>query len=361
MAKFMFRKKIVLVAPVGGECNLRCKYCYHEGIRRDRVDVMNDKVLLGTIKAAVGLARQIDFLWHGGESTLAGLNFYKKAVAWQREFLKGQKVKNIIQTNGTLLTDEWAEFFSKEDFFVSISIDGPQALHNANRIFAGGRGSFEKVINGINLIKEQQKVGLLCIVNSANVAYPEEIYAFMKSTGNRGFEANLCTETVEGVGHLIPSDEQATKFFKRLFDLWFQDDQPSFRIRTFVNAIRAMVDGTPLDCSFAYNRCWLYLGIDERGDVYPCNRFLKVPEFYLGSVLEKSLSEIHETKKAKQIYSEMPKIHGGCFRCKWWQNCGGGCAYDRWLIDRKFDSVHPQCAVRRRLFSHIEKKVGPFI
>ncbi|MBU2219197.1 SPASM domain-containing protein [Patescibacteria group bacterium] len=361
MKEFMFRKKIVLVAPVGGECNLRCYYCYHEGIRKTKIKVMDDKTLLAVIKSAYGLARKIDFLWHGGEPTLAGLDFYKKAVELQKQFLPGHKIENIIQTNGTLLTNAWAEFFAREKFFVSISLDGPKNLHNANRVFPNGKGSFEKVVRGINLIKQRQKVGILCIVSSTNVDYPEEIYDFMKKIGNRGFEANLCTETDLGVKHLIPSDEKSIKFFKRLFDLWFKDDNPNFRIRTFVNAIRAVVDGTPIDCSFAYNHCWLYLGIDENGDIYPCNRFLKNKELYMGSVQDGSLCQMHESEKAKAIYAEMPKIQGKCFRCKWWQNCGGGCAYDRWIINRKFSTLHPQCAIRQELFSYTEKKIQPHI
>lgn len=361
MEEFMFRKKIVLVAPVGGECNLRCSYCYHQGIRHDEIQIMNDKTLLSVIRAARGLARQIDFLWHGGEPTLASIDFYRRAVSYQREFLAGHKIQNIIQTNGILLTEEWAEFFAQEDFFVSITLDGPEDLHNANRIFSNGQGSFEKVLRGIELIKRRQKVGILCILSTTNVDHPERIYQFMKEVGNRGFEVNICTETDIGVSHLIPDDKKSFDFLRRLFDLWFEDDNPDFRIRTFVNAIRTILEGAPIDCSFAFNRCWLYLGIDEKGDIYPCNRFLKNREFYLGSVQEKSLCEIQETKRAKAIYAEMPRIQGKCFRCKWWQNCGGGCAYDRWIINRNFSTLHPQCIVRQKLFSHISSRIKEYL
>ncbi len=353
----------VIVEPVGGNCNLACVYCYHSNIRAEKLSVMPMAVLERLIREGVKInPDRIKYLWHGGEPMLAGIKFYQEVIRLQ-ERLKvtpKQKISNHLQTNATLITDEWASFFKTCGFKVSTSIDGPEGLHNQCRFNVVRVGSFRQVVEGINTLQRfGLTVGVVTTISVYNAGFPEDVYKTLIGLGIKNFELNIASNVV-GASSLAPSPKDAATFLKRVFDLWFKEDDPSIYIRIFHNTIRSLT-GLPMkDCSFSYNHCREYVACDENGELYTCGRFLKEPEAHIGSLMSESLPVILENPTTNALYNRVAKIKDECHACKWLGACGGGCAYQRWL-NGGFGSSFPQCEIRKELFEHIAQRVGKYL
>lgn len=184
---------------------------------------------------------------------LAGIDFYKRAVELQKRFWKPeqQNIANHIQTNLTLLNEKWIEFFKENSFKISTSIDGSERLHDRYRHYKSGNGSFKKVVAGIEALRKVgMSFGVVVTINRFNVGFPDEVYQTLMELGIKGFELNLATESI-GRESLAPPEDDAIRFLKRSFDIWFEADDPTIHVRLFVNVLRALI-GLPLrDCSFS--------------------------------------------------------------------------------------------------------------
>lgn len=354
----------VIIEPVGGSCNLDCGYCYHKNIRnRSKLKVMEDRVLERVIQETSLLNRDcIKFLWHGGEPLLAGLDFYEKVLKFQNDHraFHNRQFVNHIQTNATLIDKDWVSFIKKNNFRVGTSIDGPAQLHDLSRHDICGNGSFDKTMRGINLLRGADlTVGIMVTINQHNVHYPELIYHTLIDFGLKDFEISPVSNVINAP-FLAPEPTDTVKFLKKVFDLWFDSDDPSVYIRIFHNTIRSLIGAPTNDCSFSYNRCREYVAIDEKGEIYSCGRFLKEEKAHLGSCSNDSLIETLKSNKARYIYDQVAKINEECFNCRWLYACGGGCAYQRWT-NGGFGSSFPQCNIRKALFEHIEKRTKGFL
>ncbi|MFH1393232.1 MAG: radical SAM protein [Patescibacteria group bacterium] len=363
----MIQKLAVLILPAGIDCNLSCSYCYHSGVRKRNVpmEIMSLEVLREAMDGSRDIAPNIDFLYHGGEPMLAGLDFYQKTLDIQRKLEFRGKARNILQTNGVLINDSWVNFIVKNGFFISVSLDGPENLHNKNRYMINCRGiksgTHSLVKNGIQkMIARGRQVGAIAVITTINVNYPAEVYQALKSSGVRTCVFHLYSKD-EGAQNndLAPTDEAASSFFKQVFDLWFKEDNPSFMIRNFRNVVRVFFGGKALDCASNYNYCRRFIAVAPNGDVYPCHRFVGRNDFKIGNVLERRLSVIY--KQNADMYEEMATIPQKCFSCRWFKLCGGGCSYERFVANGKFQSTHPECNVKQQLFFYINnaiKKAG---
>ena len=186
-----FREFQIFAKPVGARCNLSCSYCYYLDKRHlytgSSAGCMNDEVLELYIRQHIeaSTGNEIFFSWHGGEPTLAGLDFYRKAVTIQEAYMPaGRTIRNGIQTNATLITEEWGKFFLDENFYVGISLDGPEHYHNFSRTHGGGNGTFEEVMRGLEILKSYNVPHeFLCVVSNSNVSAPLELYRFFKALG----------------------------------------------------------------------------------------------------------------------------------------------------------------------------------
>jgi uncharacterized protein len=316
-------------------------------------------VLERAIQDACASASRIKFLWHGGEPMLAGMSFYEKALEFQARYrLPGQAISNHIQTNATLINGRWAEFFAHYHFRVSTSIDGPSGIHDAYRANKAGQGSFDDVVRGIRRLQALgERVGVIITLTKVSVAYPDEIFQTILELGEGGYEINVCSDTTAGTEDIRPSTEEAIACLSRIFDLWFGLDNPAFRIRLFMNTLRALRGGLPNDCAFRYNRCRDFVAIDESGDIYPCARFLKEAKVYMGNVLSDGLQNTLKSQAATQLYDCIAKVKEECLSCEWIEACGGGCAYQRWLHRGQFDDPFPLCQVRKGIFAHVRKRL----
>jgi len=342
-----------MLEPVGSACNLRCVYCYQDPIRVPK-NVMSEPILEKSISDALELGDKIRFLWHGGEPLLAGREFFQKAYDLQEFYKKpDQLIENHIQTNATLVNKEWARFLAKYGFKVGTSLDGPEHLHNLTR-----DRSYQKVIRGIkNIQATSNTVGVVITISTFNVDYPDEIWEklILPKDLATAWEINICTSTE--TSSFTPSEEKSIWFLCRLFDLWLENDNPEIYIKTFRVVLRALMGANPGDCAFECNKCNLFLAIDELGDVYTCNRFLKREVAHLGNIKTQKLQDILNSEKAKTLYWKISGLKPECKNCKWLLACGGGCAFQRWMSTGRFDAGFPECKIRKALFSHIENKI----
>lgn len=344
----------IMIEPVGGGCNLNCIYCYQEPVR-NKIQVMPSYILEKITPDNITLGDRIKFLWHGGEPLLAGIAFFKNAVEIQKRFnQKGVKIINSIQTNATLIDQKWARFFAENDFRVGTSLDGPSDLHNISR-----SNSFEKALQGIrNIQKTGKDVGIVITVNKYNVDFPRIIWKEIIEHKQiaTSFETNICSSTE--LSDFVPDTEKATNFLIQLFDLWLEKDDPSIYIKTFRVLLRFLMGGNAGDCAFEYSKCNQFAAIDEKGDVYVCNRFMKRDIAYLGNILNHNLKDIISSEKAKNLYHQIASIKKECRVCEWLMCCGGGCAFQRWIHTGRFDAGFPECELRKKLFSYIKNRVA---
>lgn len=358
----MLGKMNVMILPVGIRCNLACTYCYENEKREESMEcreyskVMEISVLDKIFSDARLISKKVDFIWHGGEPLLAGINFFSQAISVQKKYFPDNNVRNILQTNGTLLSEEKIVFFLKNNFILSTSIDGSKKHHDANRIHFNGKGTYDVIKENIKILREKnRKIGAVVLISKENVFCPNELYYALKQTGLTTCALHLCLSAgnFERDVSLVPSQEEKINFMKRLFEIWMDDDDPSFMIRNFRNIIRSKFGGFPLDCCSNFNHCRHFIAIDEFGDVYPCHRFVKDGTFLLGNVMASTLRDIYFRRR--YIYDEMSNVSSLCKRCPAFKSCGGGCAYERYAHAKGFNNVHPDCAVNKSLYRYVMK------
>lgn len=359
----------IVVKPVGSMCNLRCSYCYYLGKQKVHGgSVMNDAVLERYIQQVVaihGKHAEIEFAWHGGEPTLAGIEFYKRAVALQAKYAAGRRVLNTLQTNGTLLNDDWCAFFKDHDFRIGISIDGPEPLHNAYRKNIHGEGTFRQVMRGVELLqKNDVPYNTLTTVNAVNQDFGAEVYAFMRNISNymQFLPVVECLENGEtgkqplhmlmdtpSVPVALPpgidspdvnqprqfapfnvSPQGYGRFLCDVFDAWHSADVG----RKFVQIIEATVGNMmrkPAGLCVHEAVCGHCAVVERAGDVYRCDRFV-FDQYKVGNVMQTPLADMMESNRAFGEY-KLESLPAACLHCDVVDLCFGGCPKDR-LIER---------------------------
>jgi len=287
---------------------------------------MNEETL-GTLieQALMSGAPQVSFVWQGGEPTLAGLEFFRKAVQLQDLYrYPNQKIQNSIQTNGVIIDEEWADFFSEEDWLVGVSLDGPQGDHDTYRTTREGSGSCGAVKRAIEILRRQGvRYNVLTLLNNVNVRKPRELYRWLKGERHKHIQFIPCLELDqkgEIAGFAITPEEYGY-FLVEVFDEW-ERDIPEVYVRDFEDLLIGIVSGKTLNC--VYNgRCGEYLVVEYNGDVYPCDFFVE-PEWLLGNVNETGFEELFMSEKMIQ-FRESRKLHQTCDGCSWIGYCHGGC------------------------------------
>lgn len=352
------KKMTVMVLPAGASCNLACRYCYHGKLQKEsHRHIMPLETFQKIVEDSRSLSYAIDFLWHGGEPLLTGIPWYQTAMDIQKRVDFKGPVRNVIQTNGTLINREWTQFFAENHFLIGISMDGPQNLHDANRCHRRGRGTFREVMQGIeNLRAAKRAFGVITVVTRGNVKYPEEVYSAIRVSGARSCAFHFySSEGTADAEKFAPTSKDLLRFFKEVLRLWFAEDNPSFMIRDFQNIIRVVCGGTPLDCASNNNHCRRFVAVMPDGEVYPCHRFIGKQEFRLGNVHDTDLTTIY--RRARHIYDRLAELPQKCMSCRWLKMCGGGCAHERYTASGTFASTHPQCQVRKELFKYLTSRV----
>jgi uncharacterized protein len=330
------RPLYVMLKPIGSVCNLKCQYCYYlekKDLYPQTKDFMLKEELLETfIEQYLNsqTMNQVLFTWHGGETLMRHISFYKKALTLQKEYGKGRQIDNSIQTNGTLLTDEWCRFFKENNFLVGVSVDGPQHCHDVYRRTRDNRPSFVQVMKGISLLKKHGvDFNIMGVVNDYNVDYPVEFYNFFKSIDCHYIQFSPIVEKVNG--DLAPWNVPAEKwgdFLIAIFDEWIKEDVGTYFIQYFDSTLANWVGQAPGICTLAKN-CG-HAGVMEfNGDVYSCDHFVS-PEYKLGNIHNQTLTEMMYSDKQLKFgadkYNKLPKQ---CLECEFLFACNGECPKNR--------------------------------
>lgn len=338
----MDREFQIFAKPVSDFCNLQCSYCYYhvhpDSVQRNECFKMDDNLLEKYIRQHIEATTEnvVMFSWHGGEPTLAGIDFYRKAVELQKKYLSaGKKLINGIQTNGTLLNDDWCKFFAQENFLVGISMDGPEEFHNQFRLKQNGKGTFNDVINGYRLL---QKYGvtaeILCVVNSSNAQFPLEIYRFFKTLNVRYITFLPLVERISGsvsevLGNSV-SAEAFGHFLIRIFDEWVENDIGKITVQIFEEALRSAFDEEHTLCIFKRN-CGGVPVIERNGDFYSCDHFVN-EEHFLGNISKNPVSYYLDYEK--QLSFGMAKsltLPVYCKKCEVLTMCNCECPKNRFI------------------------------
>jgi uncharacterized protein len=359
-----FREFQIFVKPVGASCNLNCSYCYYldkKGIASvPPGGRMSDEVLEKYISQHIAASTEpeIFFSWHGGEPTLAGLDFYRKAVALQEAFKPaGRTIRNGIQTNCTLITDEWGRFLSSENFYVGISIDGPERYHNISRTRAGGGATFGEVMRGLEILKRHNvSHEFLCVVNHDNVSAPLEIYRFFRELGASYLTfLPLVAETFRGSGKATPSSVGSLdfgKFLAAIFDEWIEEDIGRVKVQIYEEALRTAFRQEHTLCIFK-PVCGGVPVVELNGDFYPCDHYV-VPEHRSGNIadtpLEKMLDSPRQRAFGEAKWHSLPRY---CLDCEVLDMCNGECPKNRFTVTRAGEpGLNYLCEGYRYFFNH---------
>lgn len=359
----------VFVKPVGARCNLSCSYCYYLDKRHlntgSSAGCMNDEVLELYIRQHIeaSTGNDIFFSWHGGEPTLAGLDFYRRAVDIQKRHKpSGSVILNGIQTNATLLTEEWGVFLKQENFFVGISLDGPEQYHNINRTGAGHTATFEKVIRGLNFIKKYNVPHeFLCVVSNDNVHSPLDIYGFFRELGASYITFLPLVEKENGTTHeasprsVRPAD--FGRFLSAIFDEWLDKDIGTVKVQNFEEALRTAFNQEHTLCIFK-PVCGGVPVVEMNGDFYPCDHFV-TDEHRLGNIRESPLAALLDHPRQRS-FGEAKKntLPRYCLDCGVLNMCNGECPKNRFVKTPAGEpGLNYLCEGYRYFFNHCR----PFI
>ena len=351
----------VMLKPAGAHCNLACKYCYY--LEKNKLyptaqrHLMSDEMLELFTREYIEAQtmNQVLFTWHGGEPLLRSIDFYRKALSLQQKYAGGRRIDNVIQTNGTLLTDEWCEFFAQNHWLVGISIDGPQPDHDHYRLTAAGKPSWKKVMQGIKLLKKHGvEWNAMAVVNAYNANHPLEFYRFFKENGCQFLQftpiverltrhedgrtlVSLADKNEIPLSEASVAPEQWGYFLCAIFDEWVRKDVGKIFVEIFDCTLANWMGISPGIC--AYSKECGHAGVMEHnGDVYSCDHFV-FPEYKLGNIRDHSLIYMLYGEQQQEFsrlkHSSLPRQ---CKECDMEFACHGECPKNRFMKDQYGDS-----------------------
>jgi uncharacterized protein len=349
-----------IIKPVGAACNLACDYCYFRVHCKSRATRIGDEILGRFISEYLALPqKRFDFVWHGGEPLLAGLDFFKKVIRLQKPHRrKGQKIFNGLQTNATLLNEDWVSFFKENRFHIGVSLDGPRDIHNIHRNYPSGKGSFNDVMKGISLLKGGEvSFAVLVVWAKDSLGHEKEIFEFLVETGIHKFDLLPCVlaDGKEPKSSLTPA-EFARSMIK-MFDLWWQLDNPEVRVRLFESAIRGVLGGKQSVCKFT-GACASYCTLDYNGEIYPCDNFVGMPDFVFDNIKKSNLHTVLNGEKRQRFAVQTQNLPADCVKCEWKNICNDGCVYHRYLRRGNLADKSYFCNFRKEFFDHVRKCVS---
>lgn len=350
----------LLVKPASADCNLRCEYCFYldhcafyPGEAKHR---MSDDVLKRMIQSYMATRQpQYAFGWQGGEPTLMGVEFFRRAVEYQKTFgSSAASVGNGLQTNGVLIDDDMARLFGQYHFLVGVSLDGPRALHDTYRHTAGGGGSYAAVRQGLAKLREHRvEFNILTLVSRANVRHPREVYQFLCDQDYLYHQYIPCVEG-DGAGGVLPfaiDGDEWGDFLCGVFDAWRPNDTRRVSIRLFDSILLLLVDGVRNICHLG-NNCCQYFVVEYNGDVFPCDFFVE-KQLRLGNVMHDSWASLQQSPVYVDFGSKKLQMNDLCRDCEYAWVCVGDCLKHRFCANggnpRRLSHL---CSGWKRFFDH---------
>jgi uncharacterized protein len=341
----------LLAKPTGATCNLDCAYCFFldkELLYPGSKFRMSETLLEQYIRQLIESHQtdRVNIAWQGGEPTLMGLDFYKRAMDLAEKYRRpGMTFLHTMQTNGTLLDDEWAAFFKAYDFLIGISLDGPRELHDVYRLDKGGKPTFDHVMRGLRFLqKHDVDFNVLTTVNRVNGDYPLEVYRFLRDeVGTDWMQFIPVVERINSDGRTLYQEgttvsersvlpEQFGRFLCAIFDEWVQHDVGSIFVQTFEATLSNWL-GMPSSGMCVFNEtCGTGLAIEHNGDLYSCDHFVE-PNYYLGNIEKEHMIELvalpQQLKFGQDKRDTLPRY---CLECDVRFACHGECPKNRFIL-----------------------------
>jgi uncharacterized protein len=378
----------LLAKPTGAVCNLDCSYCFflskemlYPGSRFRMADELLEAYIRQLIEAHAQVP-EVAIAWQGGEPTLMGVEFFRRSVELADRYLEpGQRAAYTIQTNGTLIDEEWAAFFSENDFLVGISIDGPRELHDAYRVNKGGKGSFDQVMVGLEHLKAAGvEWNALTTIHAANSAHGREVYCFLRDECGARFvqfipiiervsEADsdgtvpwtswrdrpLYVQEGERVTGRSVTAEQYGRFLIDVFEEWVRRDVGEVYVQMFDVALANWVGEPPGLCVHS-ETCGLALALEHTGDLYSCDHFVE-PRYKLGNIMEHRMLDLVASQQQHQFgLDKRDTLPQFCLECDVRFACHGGCPKDRFISTPNGDpGLNYLCAGFKDFFHHVDE------
>ena len=370
----------VLAKPTGPICNLDCKYCFYlekEALfPRESAWAMPGDVLESFIRQYIEAQQSpvIQFAWQGGEPTLLGVDYFRKVVALQQRYANGKSIENAFQTNGVLLTGDWARLFAEHNFLVGVSIDGPRELHDAYRVDKGGQPTFDRVMRGMDTLKNHGvEFNTLTAVHRANSTQPGEVYRFLKANGSGYMQFIPIVERVAsaaepdgltlvqpafaGSAQVAPWSVEAVQFGRFLctiFDEWVRNDVGKVFVQLFDVSLERWAGLEASLCIFR-RTCGSAMALEHTGDVYSCDHYV-YPQNRLGNIMENSLALLAQSE-AQQRFGDAKEasLPAYCRACDVRFACNGECPKHRFALTPDGETgLNYLCAGYKMFFRHVD-------
>jgi len=357
----------VLIKPASSSCNLRCGYCFYHDEEENRskksYGIMSEETLESIIRKALEYASgSCTFGFQGGEPLLAGLDFFKAAVELQKKHnTKKLAVHNALQTNGTLIDDEWAAFFAENKFLIGVSIDGFQDLHDLYRYDAKGDGTFKAVMRGIDALKRYKaEFNVLTVVTAQTAKNIKKAYSFFMKNGLVYQQYIPCLDPIgqkKGTERYSLTPELYARFLKDLFDVWYADRAEGKFVynRYFENLAGILLGYNPESCDM-YGICQAQYAIEADGSVYPCD-FYMLDGFCIGNINRDSMEAINQNRIKSGFIQRSAYVPEQCKSCKWMPVCRNGCQRYRLGADSPDAGLNYYCKAYKEFFTYAMERL----
>lgn len=362
----------ILIKPASANCNIDCKYCFYKCLSSHREEYskgfMSYETLDTLVREAIAYADgSLTFAFQGGEPTLAGIDFFKKAIDLQEKYNeKNLNIENTIQTNGLLIDDEWAKFLSENNFLVGLSLDGPRKMHDRYRKDAKGNDTFERIMQSVKLLeKHHVDYNIVTVVTNETAKQAAFLYKFWKRNNYPFVQFIPCMDEVkrqddtDKCSSYAVEPKQYGKFLCEMFDLWYADFTvgEAMDIRMFSNLAQMAAGFQAEECGMN-GCCNCYFVVEGDGSVYPCD-FYCMDEWKLGNVND-GFAQMKASKKAEAFVDVSKPVCGNCKECPYFSLCRGGCR--RWrepFVDGK-PGLNKLCVAYQMFFEHAAERINRF-
>ncbi|WP_371370647.1 anaerobic sulfatase maturase [Sporomusa aerivorans] len=357
----------VLIKPASSNCNLRCNYCFYHSIAENRethsYGMMDNRTLELLVEKVFACAEySCTFAFQGGEPTLIGLEFYEKLIEFQKKYnVKNLQIYNVLQTNGMLIDAAWARFLAEHNFLVGLSLDGPQDIHDYNRIGANHKGSFSRVMRTVQLLNNYRvEYNILCVVTANTARHVSKIYNFYKKNNFFYLQFIPCLDPLgepHGGYNYSLTPEKYAIFLKRLFDEWYTDLSKGNKvsIRYFDNIVGLAMGLQPEACGMS-GKCSFQFVVEADGGIYPCD-FYVIDKWHIGNIKNLSFAELATSNIVKEFIEGSQYIEHNCKLCRWENFCRGGCRREREPLAKNLPALNYHCEAYREFFEYAGPRI----
>lgn len=354
----------VIIKVVGNSCNLRCSYCFYNGLDQSEKTVLP----LSTLEKFMGdflgrhTKKKIQFIWHGGEPLLAGLDFFRQAIKLQKNYPE-YRFCNALQTNGTLINKKWIDFFKENDFGIGISFDGTKDSHDAHRKYATNRGTFDKIRTNIKLCQKNGiKTGLIQTITKDNIPnLNEDLRYIYNNIGQMKWGINFyhSSSTINHHDSFSINNRELEKIYKTLIEFWLSMDDEDLSLGEIDDLLAGVLNKRPSGCAYNGTCGKNYFCLNFDGNIYLCDRTSNKPNNSWGNINKDNLEIILSGDKKNQQTELINSLPKDCMDCKWVKSCNNGCS-----ALRDSNNKYIYCHARKSSFeslthlvnNHMEKK-----